>query len=101
MSRKKINYIWCYEKVILYLQIKVILNVRDLKTNGSYIKYLPGNFHDLTGNRKGQWACNLDNPYRLIFVPHENPIPTNSDGQYIWVEIRGVEIIDIENYHGK
>ena len=65
------------------------------------VKYLPGNWHDLKGNRKGEWACDLDQPYRLIFVPHENPIPTTPDGQYIWSEIKGVEIIDIIDYHEK
>ena len=65
------------------------------------VRNLPGRYHELTGNRKGQWACDLDHPYRLIFVPHEDPIPTNPDGQYIWIEIKGVEIIDIGNYHGK
>ena len=64
-------------------------------------KSLPGNYHDLKSNRKGQWACDLDQPYRLIFEPHERPIPTNESGQYIWLEIKGVEIIDIDNYHGK
>ena len=64
-------------------------------------KDLPGNYHELTGDRKGQWACNLDQPYRLIFEPHENPIPTNPAGQYIWCEIKGVEIQEIDNYHGK
>lgn len=62
---------------------------------------LPGNYHDLKHNRKGQWACDLDQPYRLIFEPHEDPIPTNADGQYIWLEIKGVEILEIDNYHGK
>jgi len=62
-------------------------------------RYLPGNFHELTGNRKGQWSCNLDHPYRLIFEPHENPIPTNESGQYIWIEIKGLEIIEIVDYH--
>lgn len=62
---------------------------------------LSGNYHDLVQNRKGQWACDLDQPYRLIFEPHEDPIPTNADGQYIWLEIKGVEIIEIEDYHGK
>lgn len=63
------------------------------------VRHLPGNYHELTGNRKGQWACSLDKNYRLIFVPHEEPIPTNDDGQYIWCEIRGVEIEDIVDYH--
>ncbi|KGO94466.1 type II toxin-antitoxin system RelE/ParE family toxin [Flavobacterium enshiense] len=62
-------------------------------------KYLPGNFHELKSNRKGQWACDLDHPYRLIFEPHEDPIPTNDDGQYLWTEIKGVEIIEVVDYH--
>ena len=49
--------------------------------------HLPGHYHTLTGDRKGQWACDLDQPYRLIFrVGPEN--------EYI-------EIIEIVNYHGK
>jgi toxin HigB-1 len=63
------------------------------------VRYLPGNYHELTSNRKGQWSCDLDQPYRLVFIPIENPIPTNDDGQYIWSEIRGVEVIEITNYH--
>lgn len=63
------------------------------------VRNLPGNYHELTSNRKGQWACDLDQPYRLIFTPHENPIPLNEHGQYIWLEITGVEVIEIINYH--
>lgn len=63
------------------------------------VRYLAGNFHELRNDRKGQWACDLDQPFRLIFTPHENPIPTNADGQYVWIEITGVEVIEITNYH--
>lgn len=63
------------------------------------VRYLPGHYHELTGNRKGQWACDLDQPYRLIFTPHENPIPEDKDGKYLWIEIKGVEIIEIVDYH--
>lgn len=63
------------------------------------VRNLPGKYHELVGNRKGQWACTLDHPYRLIFTPHESPIPINEDGQYLWIEILGVEIIEIEDYH--
>lgn len=65
------------------------------------VRYLPGRYHELTGNRKGQWACDLDHPYRLIFEPQEKPIPADKDGKYIWLEIKGVEIIEVSNYHGK
>jgi len=63
------------------------------------VRNLPGHFHELVGDRKGQWACDLDQPNRLIFTPHEEPIPRNKDGQYIWIEIRGVEILEIQDYH--
>ena len=63
------------------------------------VRYLPGNYHELTGNRKGQWACDLDQPYRLVFEPQEDPIPTNEHGQFIWFKIVGIEIIEMVNYH--
>lgn len=65
------------------------------------VRHLPGRYHELTGNRKGQWACDLDQPYRLVFVPHEDPIPTDENGRYIWIEIKAIEIVEITNYHGK
>jgi proteic killer suppression protein len=63
------------------------------------VRNLPGRYHELTGDRKGQWACDLDQPYRLIFEPHENPIPADKSGKYIWLEINGVEILKITDYH--
>lgn len=63
------------------------------------VRYLPGRFHELTGDRKGIWSCDLDHPYRMVFKPHETPIPTNDQGQYIWLEIMGVEVIEIVDYH--
>jgi proteic killer suppression protein len=65
------------------------------------VRHLPGRYHELIGNRKGQWACDLDQPYRLIFEPHEDPIPQDSNGKYLWIEIKGVEILEITNYHSK
>lgn len=50
------------------------------------VRHLPGRYH-------------VDHPYRLIFEPHEQPIPTDKDGKYIWIEIKGVEIIEIKDYH--
>lgn len=63
------------------------------------LRHQPGRFHELTGNYKGYWACDLDQPYRLIFTPHEDPIPENEHGQYVWIEIKGVEITEISDYH--
>ena len=63
------------------------------------VRYLPGNYHELTKNRKGQWGCDLDQPYLLVFTPLEKPIPLNEDGQFVWLEIKGIEIIEITDYH--
>jgi len=63
------------------------------------VRHLPGRYHELTATRRGQWACDLDHPYRLIFKPQEAPVPTNAHGQHNWFEILGVEIVEIADYH--
>lgn len=65
------------------------------------LMYLPGNFHQLKEGRKGQWACDLDQPYRLIFEPAEFPVPENEAGAQILIEIISAEIIQIKDYHKK
>jgi proteic killer suppression protein len=80
-------------------KIKLRLDQLRDADNLEETRYLPGNYHELVGNRKGQWACSLDGNYRLIFTPHEEPIPEDEDGRYIWLEIHGVEIIQIIDYH--
>ncbi|HTN37445.1 MAG TPA: hypothetical protein VL053_10250 [Arachidicoccus sp.] len=80
-------------------KIKMRLSQLSFAQTLEGVKSLPGNYHELTKNRKGQWACDLDQPYRLVFTPQENPIPVNQSGQYIWAEIEGIEIIEIVNYH--
>jgi len=82
-----------------YKKIRIRLTQLQDAVTLEDIRYLSGNYHELTGDRKGQWACDLDQPYRLVFEPHENPIPTNEHGQYIWLKIVGIEIIEIVNYH--
>ena len=65
------------------------------------VRHLAGNYHELRADRKGQWSCDLDQPYRLIFTPHERPIPANDAGQYQWSLVRGVEVVEIVNYHNE
>jgi proteic killer suppression protein len=77
---------------------KRLNDLRDAETLED-VRYLPGHYHELKEDRKGEWACYLDQPYRLIFKPHENPIPITPDGKYIWNEIKCVEIIEIIDYH--
>ena len=61
--------------------------------NFEALKMLAGNFHELSGNRKGQWACSLDQPYRLIIKGSE------PDKVVIWAEVNEAEVLEIVDYH--
>lgn len=63
------------------------------------MRNLPGRCHELHGNRAGQFSLDLDHPYRLIFEPANEPIPTKSDGGIDWKNVTAVKIIGIEDTH--
>ena len=70
-------------------RIRIIQN----SCNFEELKFAPGGFHELTGNRKGQWACSLDQPYRLILKGAEANEPV------VWAEVIESEILEIVDYH--
>jgi toxin HigB-1 len=105
-SHKKLESLANNDKLMLKVLGKIRAKFFKLRLSQLYlaesledVRHLSGNFHELREDRKGQWACDLDQPYRLIFTPHENPIPVNENKQYIWLEILGVEVLEIVNYH--
>jgi plasmid maintenance system killer protein len=55
--------------------------------------------HELRENRKGELAVDLDHPYRLIFEPADEPIPTKPDGGLDWTKVTTIRILGIEDYH--
>jgi len=59
-----------------------------------------GRLHELTGDRKGLLSLDLKHPYRLLFIPADDPPPTKPDGGLDWSQITSVTIIDIEDTHG-
>jgi proteic killer suppression protein len=75
------------QKVFGYVRAKLftkrLLDLQNAETLED-VRFLPGNYHELVGNRKGQWSCDLDQPYRLIFEPHENPVPEDKTGRFLW-----------------
>jgi len=75
--------------------------LEDLKDAVSFadLEHLPGRFHQLIENRKDQWSCDLDHPYRLIFEPAEDPIPKDKNGKQLLTEIKNLEIIEVTDYH--
>ncbi len=63
------------------------------------LRNVPGRFHELHHNRKGQWEFDLNGPYRLIIRPLSVPIPQNERDGFDWREIKGAVILEIVNYH--
>ena len=59
----------------------------------------PGHFHALHEDKAGWIACDLDGPYRLIFEPDQNPIPTLPAGGLDWTQVIQVRILGVLNYH--
>ena len=56
--------------------------------------------HELKENRKGQLAVKLKGPYRLIFIPINEPIPKNPDGGLDLQRITAIKILEVTDYHG-
>jgi len=55
--------------------------------------------HQLKQDRAGQFAVDLVQPYRLIFRPDHNPVPTLKDGGIDLTAVTAIEIIDVTDYH--
>ena len=83
-SRESIRRFGIIRTKLIIRRLQTLKSVNQLEQ----LKGLPGRFHELKGNRLGQWACDLDQPYRLIFEP-ENKVG----------EPPCVIILEIVNYH--
>lgn len=95
------NFTYAQKKLGHERAVKYHQRMGDLRDVESFndLQSLPGKFHNLSGNRSGQWSCDLDHPYRLIFEPAIKLIPTNVHGSPILTEMKIVEIIEIVDYH--
>lgn len=81
------------EKIMQRLdQIRAADTLEDLR-------HVPGNFHELTGDRNGEWACNLTGQMRLVFEPHNMPLPRLNNGSVDWSAIEGITVLEIIDYH--
>lgn len=61
----------------------------------------PDRCHELTeGKRHGQLSVDLDQPYRLIFVPDHDPVPKKEDGGLDWAQVTIIKIIGVDDTHG-
>ena len=55
--------------------------------------------HPLSGDRDGQLSVDLEHPYRLLFVPANDPISVKQDGGLDWARVTEIEIVEIGDTH--
>jgi len=53
----------------------------------------------LKANRKGQWAIDVEHPYRLIFDPANDPLPYVKEDILDLSQITAIRLLEIEDYH--
>lgn len=75
---------------ILLERLRQMSEAKDIET----LTRIPGHYHPLTADRKGQWACRLQGGLRLVFVP-------GARGEMVIKEITDptLTILKIVDYH--
>ncbi len=75
---------------ILLRRLRQMREAKDVET----LTRIPGHYHPLTADRKGQWACRLQGGLRLVFVP-------GARGEMVIKEITDptLTILKIVDYH--
>ena len=61
---------------------------------------VPGNCHQLSADRAGEFAVDLRGPYRLIFEADHNPMPLLDDGGIDTTQVTDIRVKEVDNYHG-
>jgi proteic killer suppression protein len=73
------------------------LNAADSLAEISHLP--PPRCHELSNDRAGQFSVDLVHPYRLLFIPADEPVPRRDDGGIDLERVREIEIIEIEDTH--
>ena len=55
--------------------------------------------HELKGSLAGTLSVDLAHPYRLLFVPANDPIPKKPDGGLDWSRVTEIEIVSVTDTH--
>lgn len=64
------------------------------------MKVPAANCHPLIGDRKGQFAVHVKQPYRLIFEPAGGQVEANDENRVNFERVKAVRILEVEDYHG-
>ena len=59
----------------------------------------PERCHQLRGNRDEQFAVDLVNLQRLVFVPNHDQIPRKDDNGIDLKQVTAIKILEVVDYH--
>jgi len=59
----------------------------------------PERCHALTGKRRGQYAVDVQHPYRVVLEPANDPVPTREDGSVDVQKVTSIRILEVTDYH--
>ena len=93
VAQKKLGAIMARKLQQRMMELKAAETLTDIS------RLPPARCHELKGDRKGQLSIDLEHPYRLLFVPAENPIPEKESGGLDWAQVTEIEIIGIVGTH--
>jgi toxin HigB-1 len=63
-------------------------------------RHLPGRFHALSGDRRGEFSLYLSGGQRLVVRPSDVPLPRLNDKSIDLSQVESVEVTFIGDYHG-
>ena len=84
-------------------KIRQRLDDIEASDNMVILKKVHPRLHPLEGARKKrmQHALDLSHPYRLIIEPDHDPVPIKEDGGLDYEQIKIIQVIEVEDYHGR
>ena len=59
----------------------------------------PARCHELTGKNAGIFSVDVENPYRLLFISADDPVPLLADGGIDRKQVKEIEIVEIKDTH--
>lgn len=80
---------------------KISLRLQQMQVAPSLedMRFLPGRCHELSGDRKGTLAVDVEHPHRLVFRPTDNPPPLGAEGGLDWSRVESVTVNEVVDYH--
>lgn len=76
-----------------------LMELRAASTLSEMSPHPPARVHPLKGSRAGQFSVDLIHPFRLVFVPADDPVPLKPDGGVDLAGITAIIVLEICDTH--